>query len=89
MKAMFYELKLDKKKPTVNSLKLELVKLAMENFFILFSRYYDVTKVVGTNIQLNDVVVGVNNKGIYVVDDVDKLRLHIEFCEIVDIIKSK
>ncbi|XP_059160683.1 myosin-VIIa-like isoform X2 [Physella acuta] len=89
VKAMFYELKLDKEKPTENSLKSELVKLAMENFFILFSRYYDVTKVVGTNIQLNEVVVGVNNKGIYVVDDVDKLRLHIEFCEIVDVIKSK
>ncbi|KAH9508754.1 hypothetical protein Btru_049822 [Bulinus truncatus] len=89
VKASIFELKLDKEKPLPVNVKAEIVDLAKDTFDILFSRYYDVTKVVSQNLQLTEVVVGVNHKGIFVVDNTDKLRMQLDFAEIVHIVKSK
>ncbi|CAG5121799.1 unnamed protein product [Candidula unifasciata] len=82
-------LKLGTEKPPIHTIKTEIVKFAKDTFYILFSRYYDVAKVMGPNLNITEVVVGVNNQGIYVVDNTDTLRLQVEFSEIVDITKTK
>ncbi|BFZ00532.1 hypothetical protein BsWGS_03571 [Bradybaena similaris] len=86
---VYEELKLGTEKPPIQTIKSEIVKFARDTFYILFSRYYDVAKVVGPNMHITEVVVGVNNQGIYVVDNTDTLRLQVEFSEIVDITKTK
>uniref|UniRef100_A0A2C9M6J3 MyTH4 domain-containing protein n=1 Tax=Biomphalaria glabrata TaxID=6526 RepID=A0A2C9M6J3_BIOGL len=89
VKASFYNLKLDKERPSASTIKAEIITLGKDDFDILFSRYYDVSKVVSSNQQLTEVVVGVNHKGIFVVDSTDKLKLHLDFAEIVNIVKAK
>ncbi|KAI8770587.1 myosin-VIIa, partial [Biomphalaria glabrata] len=58
VKASFYNLKLDKERPSASTTKAEIITLGKDNFDILFSRYYDVSKVVSSNQQLTEVVVG-------------------------------
>ncbi|KAK0066699.1 myosin-VIIa [Biomphalaria pfeifferi] len=89
VKASFYNLKLEKERLSASTIKAEIITLGKDNFDILFSRYYDVSKVVSFNQQLTEVVVGVNHKGIFVVDSTDKLKLHLDFAEIVNIVKAK
>lgn len=76
-------------RPRLMSLKEDTVSLAKDKWFLLFSRFYDAPKVVGPGVALSSVVIAVNNKGLYILDEADTIRMHIAFWEIVSIVKGR
>ncbi|XP_012941273.2 myosin-VIIa [Aplysia californica] len=88
-KAMFKTLKLGVGRSMEAQVKATIVKYAMERFYILFSRYYDISKFSGGSLQLQDVVLALNNKGLFIIDQQDSLKMQIPFAEIVNTSKAR
>jgi hypothetical protein len=45
--------------------------------------------VVGPGVSLSKIVVAVNNKGVYMMDDADTIRMHIAFWEVASVTKGR
>nr|KAG5696739.1 hypothetical protein BaRGS_028859 [Batillaria attramentaria] len=76
-------------RPSHESLKKDIVCFAKDKWFLLFSRFYDAPKVVGPGVALTKVVVALNNKGVYILDDTDTIRMHIAFWEVATVTKGR
>ncbi|XP_076453984.1 unconventional myosin-VIIa-like isoform X2 [Babylonia areolata] len=76
-------------KPEEQSLKHDIAVFAMDKWFLPFSRFYDAPKVVGPGVSLSRVTAALNNKGVYIMDDTDTIRLHIAFWEVASVTKGR
>ncbi|KAK7483154.1 hypothetical protein BaRGS_00025558, partial [Batillaria attramentaria] len=76
-------------RPSHEALKKDIVCFAKDKWFLLFSRFYDAPKVVGPGVALTKVVVALNNKGVYILDDTDTIRMHIAFWEVATVTKGR
>ena len=71
------------------ALRADIVRFAMDKFYILFSRYHDISKISGSNLLLVDVVMAMNHTGLFLVDQQDALKLQIEYPDIVHVNKTR
>jgi len=78
-----------KDKPNVTSLKADIVTFAMNKWYNLFSRFYDVAKIQGPNVSWSDVIIGVNCKGYNIMDIKENVKLHLSFVEITNVTKGR
>lgn len=78
-----------KDKPHKVSLRSDIVKFAMNKWYNLFSRFYDVTKVQGQSGSWNDVIIGINCKGYNIMDENEKVKVHLSFIEITNVSKGR
>lgn len=76
-------------KPDHHSLKMDMVTFAKDKWFLLLSRFYDAPKVVGPGLSMTKIVVALNNKGVYMMDESDTIRMHIAFWEIAAVTKGR
>ncbi|XP_052784094.1 myosin-VIIa-like isoform X2 [Mya arenaria] len=78
-----------KDKPHTASLKADIVTFAMNKWYNLFSRFYDVTKIQGPNVAWTDVIIGINCKGYNIMDVKENVKLHLSFIEITHVTKGR
>jgi len=78
-----------KDKPHKVSLKADIVKFAMNKWYNLFSRFYDVTKVQGPGGAWNGVIIGINCKGYNIMDENERVKVHLSFIEITNVTKGR
>ncbi|KAL3846912.1 hypothetical protein ACJMK2_017860 [Sinanodonta woodiana] len=78
-----------KEKPKIQSLKSDIVTFAMNKWYTMFSRFYDVSKLIGPDLSWNKVIVGVNCKGVHVLDDSESVKMHFSFVEISKVSKGR
>lgn len=78
-----------KDKPEKVSLKADIVTFAMDKWYNLFSRFYDSIKVQGPNILWSNVILGINCKGLNILDDSENVKVHLSFIEITHLAKGR
>ncbi|XP_052216841.1 myosin-VIIa-like isoform X3 [Dreissena polymorpha] len=78
-----------KEKPNLVSLKSDIVTFAMNKWYNLFSRFYDVDKVVGPSGSWTNVIIGINCKGYNIMDEQENVKVHLSFIEITRISKGR
>ncbi|XP_076436063.1 myosin-VIIa-like isoform X2 [Babylonia areolata] len=78
-------------RPDPHSLKTDIVLFARDKWYLQFSRFYDAPRVQGPggSPPLSKVVVAVNSKGVYILDDSDTIRLHLGLWELTSVIKGR
>ncbi|KAG8034767.1 hypothetical protein G9C98_007843 [Cotesia typhae] len=69
--------------------KEEIVYFAKHAWPILFSRFYEATRVSGPEFPVNDVIIAVNWTGVYFVDDQEQMLLELSFIEIAEVTIQK
>lgn len=78
-----------KDKPHKVSLKSDIVTFAMNKWYNLFSRFYDVTKVQGPSGSWSNVIIGINCKGYNIMDETERVKVHLSFIEITNVSKGR
>lgn len=71
------------------SLKIDIVNFTKENWHLPFSRFYDALRLSGPDISWSAVIIAVNWKGFYVIDDMSNSRLEILYMEIVNVSRER
>ncbi|GMR32812.1 hypothetical protein PMAYCL1PPCAC_03007, partial [Pristionchus mayeri] len=73
---------------STQSIKEEVVSFAKYKWPLLFSRFYEATKVGGPTLPRNEVIIAVNWTGVYVVDDTEEILVEFSFPEIAEVLTS-
>lgn len=74
---------------SANSLKSDIVIFAMNKWSSMFSRFYDAHKITGPTNTWNDVIIGLNCKGINVMDESEVTKIQIPFVEVASVVRGR
>lgn len=69
--------------------KEDLVEFAQSKWPLLFSRFFEALLIGGSALPKNDVIIAINWKGLYLVDDKEQVLLEVSFAEIKEIKSQK
>ncbi|XP_043287934.1 myosin-VIIa-like isoform X2 [Venturia canescens] len=70
---------------SVSKAKEDIVQFAKITWPILFSRFYEATRISGPALPVDNVIVAVNWTGIYLVDDQERMLMELSFPEIIEV----
>ncbi|XP_067668448.1 myosin-VIIa-like isoform X2 [Haliotis asinina] len=77
------------KKPPHAQIKADIVTFAIDKWSLMFSRYYDASKVTGPGVNSVNIVVGLSGKGMYVLDNGDSIRVQLAYNEMAKVVKHR
>ena len=69
--------------------KEDVVLFAKITWPLLFSKFYEVSRISGPKLPKNDIIMAVNWTGVYFIDDQEHLLLELSFPEISEITFQK
>lgn len=73
----------------VREVKCDVVKFAKDKWHAVFSRFYDAQKIQSPAITWQNVILGLNNKGLEILDEKEDVKSSIFFHEITDVSKGR
>ncbi|XP_021365755.1 myosin-VIIa-like isoform X3 [Mizuhopecten yessoensis] len=78
-----------KSKINADTLKADVVTFAKNKWFSMFSRFYDASKIQGPDTSWSHVILGLNFKGIQVMDEKENIKMQIPFIETASISRNR
>lgn len=78
-----------KSKTNTDSLKADVVTFAKNKWFSMFSRFYDANKIQGPDTSWSNVIMGLNFKGIQVMDEEENIKIRLPFIEIGSVLRGR
>ncbi|KAK3095857.1 hypothetical protein FSP39_020064 [Pinctada imbricata] len=78
-----------KEKPEIESLKRDIVIFSKNKWFNIFSRFYDASKVYTPTGSYHDSILGLNSRGLYIMDEQEDIKSQVLFIEIVSVSRSR
>lgn len=76
-------------KTNKESLKCDIVTFAKDKWFQLFSRFYDVQKLTGPSGSWQNIIVGLNSKGVHIMDEAENVKNHLSYIEIAKVSRAR
>uniref|UniRef100_A0A8W8IV66 Myosin-VIIa n=2 Tax=Magallana gigas TaxID=29159 RepID=A0A8W8IV66_MAGGI len=73
----------------VRDLKCDVVNFAKDKWHAVFSRFYDAHKIQNASMTWQNVILGLNNKGLEIMDEMEDVKSSISFVEITDVSKGR
>ncbi|XP_033759791.1 myosin-VIIa-like isoform X2 [Pecten maximus] len=78
-----------KSKINADTLKADVVTFAKNKWFHMFSRFYDASKIQGPDTSWSQVILGLNFKGVQVMDEKENIKMQIPFIEVSSVSRSR
>ncbi|XP_060074102.1 myosin-VIIa-like [Ylistrum balloti] len=78
-----------KSKINADTLKADVVTFAKNKWFSMFSRFYDASKIQGPDTSWSQVILGLNFKGVQVMDEKENIKMQIPFMEVAAVSRSR
>lgn len=73
----------------VREVKCDVVNFAKDKWHSVFSRFYDAHKIQNASMTWQNVILGLNNKGLEIMDEKEDVKSTISFIEITDVSKGR
>ncbi|XP_062566068.1 myosin-VIIa-like [Saccostrea cucullata] len=73
----------------VRELKCDVVNFAKEKWHSVFSRFYDASKIQNSTMTWHNVILGLNSKGLQILDEEEEVKCYVSFIEITDVSKGR
>lgn len=73
----------------VRELKCDVVNFGKEKWYLMFSRFYDANKIQNATMTWHNVILGLNSKGLLIMDEEEDVKSSISLLEITDVSKGR